>query len=260
MQIAGGAVDHSTVLRNLWCFVIVGCIVAVVVGETACGSYSRRLTVEVHTEPGVVCSDLHVPQPWEATAWKGFEFRGGDRLLVGVYYRKGQPELPTRYYSRYHYAAVRHDRGYALEPIGQGEWDAAQPLTPFSDFVFSGDNLGVQVGDRSFRYPGRLKLAAVMSRMRGVPDPIDSLAIGGYDGTLPTVGDLGMISIQSFGGRYSFDLYQTSTGRKYAAISGEYQNVNPANLLGRAFWINGPTFVLPLEESGLNRLLVCGLP
>jgi len=226
---------------------------------TACGR-KTGVTAEVQAETGVVCADLHVPHAWEVTRWGDFEFRRGERLLMGAFYRKGDPQSGPRLYSRYRYALVRNQGGYALEPTSQDEWNGAEPLMRYSDIVYGGDRLRVKVGDRSYRYPGPLPAVAVMSRMMNFPDPIDGLAIGGFDGT-ESHGDLGALLSSPADGRYLLDLYQASTGRKYATITGEYHSINPGELLGRSFWIEGPWFILPLEvHRDLRHLLVCDLP
>jgi len=184
------------------------------------------------------------------------EFRIAERLLMAVYKRDSSP----RVYSRDHYALVRHDGGYALESAGQDEWNAAEPLMPYSDSVFLGDRSEVKVGNQNFRTSAPFLAGVFKSGMRNVPDPLDGLVVGGFDGT-DGHGDLGMLFSNPSDGRYIFDLYQASTGRKYAAITGEYHNINPGSLLARSFWIQGPRFVLPVEANReFRRLLVCELP
>jgi len=205
---------------------------------------------------------------WALHGWSGFEFRDlNGSLLLGAYVQK--PYGEERIYSGDHYAVNGRGAKYELRMAEKVDWDSAKPLLQYArDLLTKYPNGPLTYKGRHYNPRGPYWARAQSSQERSAypykdtsPDPFDSLLVGGYDGSVAN-GDLATIQLFAADGRYVFDLYQASTGRKYATIKGKYHGIDPRVLGYGTFWIGGPRFVFPLgiPSDEFRRVLICDLP
>jgi hypothetical protein len=60
-----------------------------------------------------------------------------------------------------------------------------------------------------------------------------------------------------YNGRYWIDIYDAASARRLIQLRGEFHGDKPDYFQGKAKWLNGSLYVLPLEPRGMRRLLIC---
>jgi hypothetical protein len=153
------------------------------------------------------------------------------------------------------YAVVPQKKKAILEPVDQREWDAARPLPQSHEHA-----LGVlerHETNQPLLYGGHT-FAPVGSRFENtfISEDKAHLALVSWNGS-DYVGDV--LAPRRIRGHFFIDLFHVPGGRRLARIEGTFHNLSPESFAGKAFWIDGPRFVLPLS-SNMRRLFLCEIP
>jgi hypothetical protein len=168
--------------------------------------------------------------------------------------------------------AYRNPRDYSpnkfLANLGTGQvreatqeaWDLGLPLHQTRDvkgqFLKPTNEKGVLLEGRVFPKSGpQWPISGALDRVS--PDG-KWIAVQSWDGKDYGNGDI--VAPRGGHGKFFIDLYEVSSGRRFASIEGEMHDTLRADLaVALTFWLESRYFIVQLG-SHLERMLVCEVP
>jgi len=146
----------------------------------------------------------------------------------------------------------------------QSEWDQADP---YLTFRVGADSLGrsLEAGQK-VKYKGR-EFDKSGSKWPQGQDPSlvsangNFLAVNSWDGVLAYVENGGLLPFyrDHLDGHYYVDFYNVSSGQHLLTLQGEFHGVDPQELFDKSGWISKSYYLLPLDEKGMRRFVLCDL-
>jgi hypothetical protein len=142
------------------------------------------------------------------------------------------------------------DAGSVLEPTTGGVWQPQPMLRNNEKFPISSPKYAGSVSS-----PGGSRIA-VDSWSGTVRDPPQILS---WEPGPSSLGFLIGLIRAHYDGHYWIDIHDVVSGSRVVQIRGDFHGDHPLYFQGKAKWLNGRYYVLPLEPEGMRRLLVCDI-
>lgn len=232
----------------------------------AMGSVTYRVS-----ENAAACSDVRIPAwtrpagsgdpAWQINTW-GCEYdvrTRGQLLYLGL---SCGSALYWRMIEKYA-VDLRHPEG--IREIGEAMWDTASVQEPTMGGVWADSPR--QQGDAGAKFPkSGPKYAGAAPSPGGSRIAVDSWSgtvrdppqiFGEYPGSsLRFIKDM---MLARYDGQYWIDIYDQASIRRLVQIRGDFHGDSPVYFQGKAKWLNGRYYLLPLDPRGMRRLLVCDI-